>query len=180
LIVTVFLALKGANQYKVKFEGEDNIRIVYNDKRYSSCREINGDDIETFRVGFRVIGKKPVRNPTVTPVTFHEVVRPDYYIKHGILSSPFSQLVQTAEVYPGLTPSCWFNILKHRLNSNFIELCYEGIKLRGIKVRPGQYRLNLVGRGSDSNNNNVTLIISVDDDLNINVDIEGIDYLNSE
>ena len=46
--------LKVASHYKKQIESADNVRLVYNAKRYKACKEIK-DNNEIYRVGIRVI-----------------------------------------------------------------------------------------------------------------------------
>ncbi len=177
LITTCILLLRGANQYKMRLEGKHNIRIVYNDKRYDMCREIEGDT-EIIRAGYRVMGNQPIEDPVIFPSHLFRINNAIDDIKIPIMSTPLSAIVKMDKVHPGNTPLHWVNVFKHKLGSPKIEICYDNYSQEPIQLSDGEYELSLVARGTPSENSVASLFITVSADYVLNIEIEGIDKWN--
>jgi hypothetical protein len=183
LIYVAISALRGANEYKKRLEGEDNIRIVYNEERHSTCREIGrnaGRDVETIRVGYRVIGKKSIDNPVVLPSKLVSVDKAGKYTNIPITPIPLSPLVPAQQVHPGRTIMHWVNVFIHGLDSNVISLLYENQPAQLIVLTTGEYRLDLVARGVSTKGDIGTLILDIDDRNKLHIALEGVDLWSTE
>ena len=177
LIYVAILALKGANKYKKRLEGEDNIRLVYNEERYSTCREIEST-VERIRVGYRVIGKNSVDNPVVLPSQLVHVDKAGKYSQIPITQIPLAPLVSTHQVHPGRTPMYWVNVFIHELGSNVVSLLYENQPPKAIKLTTGRYQLDLVARGASSRGSVGTVgafVIDIDENNKLDIAFEGVD-----
>jgi len=168
------LALRGAARYKKQLETEDNIRLVYNEKRYSACREIELNT-ETIRVGYRVIGKNSIDNPVVFTAQLVRVDKAGKYTQIPILEIPLSPLVSVHQVHPGRTPMHWVNVFLHGLGSNFISLLYENQPAKAIPLTTGQYELTLVARGASSRGNIGTFTIDMNENNELTLAFKGVD-----
>jgi hypothetical protein len=174
LISICLLVLRGASKYRKMQENNDSIRIVYNENKYAACREIS-EDIETIRVGLRVVGKQTVENPVVLPTQLFKEDSDTKSTRIPIVSTPFSAMVSSDKVHSGFSPEYWINLLMHKLNSNEIQLCYDNYPSKPISLSVGRYRLELIARGTPSRTAVGTLYITVSDEYKLNFDFEGLD-----
>lgn len=168
LIVTVFLALNGARKIKNMYE-QKAINLMFNHIIHSTCHEVTRDGIEIFRAGFRSFGLKPVHNPVVIIEYFFRIEDSKTLLDERVPCSSLSMLVPVNTVNQGATPACWFNIFRHRLKSNIIEFCLDGMESYKVELTPATYYLRLVGRGEGVPSTFLNLNVTVDDNFSISV-----------
>ena len=174
----VLRVLRVADRYKALSERVDNIRIVYNESNYSTCREPK-ENREIIRVGYRVIGKQMIEDPIVLASSMFRVDSVGKSTKIPIVSTPLSAMVEMSNVHPGFTPSYWVGVFERILGTPIIELCYRSYQSQPICLSVGRYELNLVAQGTPSRGNFAKLIITIKEDCTLDLAIEGVDVWNT-
>lgn len=174
LVAIILRVLYVADKYKSQSESIVKVRIVYNEKNYPACRKTEGD-VETIRIGYRVIGKQPIENPVVLPSNLFRIDTSVQYTKIPVTQFPLRAMTRINSVQPGLTPSYWVNVFTHKVGSREIEMCYDNYSEEPLLLSPGCYQLGLIARGTPTGNSVATLHVTVNPDYVLDVAIEGVD-----
>lgn len=180
MFVAFLRMLKVASNYKKRIESTDNIRLVYNEKKYKACKERKSDK-EIYRVGIRVIGNEAVESLIIIPTSLVRVDG-DSYQEIQISQIKLHPMTGKTEViYRGFTPSYYVDVFSHAfiaytLGSSSINMCYDDYTDASIELTNGQYELMLSARAKPKTIHMGTMVITMIDG-NINVRIKKWDYL---
>jgi hypothetical protein len=171
-IVVILRVLHTANQYKHLLEAEDSIRIVYSEKYYPACRQKQNNNEEVIRVGVRVIGRNAVENLEVFPSLLSRISKGKKYKRRMInrfaLSSMFPDML-LRPVNPGATPTCFVNLLRHKLGTSEVAFCYRDSPTEYMSLNAGKYELDVRARCQSNQYGFRTLFISFDTQGNLTV-----------
>lgn len=170
LISVIILVLRGASQYKKHMESKDNIRLVYNE-RYLPCRELSFDE-EIIRVGIRTIGIEPVENLIVLPDALERITGRLRYKRIPILQIPLKPMIGKIDrIARGYTPAYYVDVLKHRIGTGQVELCYDNYPSPQISLKASKYELCLIARGTPSESHIRIMTISLDRNYKLGVEL---------
>lgn len=156
--------LKVASDYKKRIESPDNIRFVYNEKRYKPCKQIRDrGSKEIYRVGIRVIGHEPIESLIVIP---DQLIRIDDGSYQAIPTSqiklhPMIDNIET--IYRGLTPAYYVDVFSHVKGRSSINICYDQHIEGDISLKNGQYSLPLIARAKPKTSHMGFLLITMKD-----------------
>lgn len=169
--------LKVASNYKRQMESPDNIRLVYNEKRYKACKEIRDRGAkEIYRVGIRVIGNEAVESLIVVPDELRRV-DDESYKRIPINQIKLHPMVDNnGIVYRGRTPAYYVDVFSHIKGSSRINMCYDKHIEGYIHLPDGEYELYLITRAKPRTNHMGTMIITMNDG-NVDIEIKERDYL---
>jgi hypothetical protein len=168
----ILRVLHTANQYKRLCEVEDKIGIVYSERYYPACRQEQGNGEEVIRVGVRVIGRDAVENLEVFPSLLSRISKVKQYKRRRIsrfaLSSMFPDML-LRPVNPGMTPTCFVNLFRHKLGTCEVAFCYRDCPAEYMSLNVGKYELDVRARGRSSQYGFRTLLVSCDAQGNLTV-----------
>jgi len=179
-VLTILLAtgvilrvLYVANKYKCLLEVEDSIVIVYSESYYPACRQEQDNSEEIIRVGIRVIGREAAENLEVFPSLFYPVPRIKQYkyrrTNRFALSPMFPDML-LRPVNPGRNPTCFVNLLKHKLGTREVAFCYRDCPTEYMSLNIGKYELDVTARDKNKQFGFRMLLVSFDISNNLIVE----------
>lgn len=171
--------LKVAASYKKRIELTDNIRLVYDERRYKACKQVKrweGRDIELYRVGIRVIGSEPVESLVVIPGGLRRVNDESYkeIAMSEVKLHPMTENIET--IYGGLTSGYYVDVFQHEVGYQQIDISYDQHSEKYIRLENGQYELTLIAKGKPRTSHLGTMVITMKDG-HVSVEIKKKDYL---
>ena len=169
LFIALFATLETAYR-KIRELTPKNIGIglVFNETR-PDYKRINKDE-ETYIVGFSAIGGK-IEDPEVF---VHSLFENKPLPRIGI-DIPRMRLAptinyQTTTVSPGVTPTYFVNVFKHKVGQKEIEFCFFNYASEPIKLPRGECQLVLRARGSNLTEEGIIrLLLKLDEHGNLKV-----------
>lgn len=163
LVGIILRVLHTANHYKRLSEVKDKIGIVYNEKYYPACRQERGKE-EVIRVGIRVIGKVAVENLEVFPSHLELIskIKNKRRKINRFALSPMHPDMLSRPVNPGTIPTCFVDLLRHKLGTRKVAFCYRDYPNEYLSLSVGKYELNISARGRSNQHGFKTLFISLD------------------
>jgi len=166
LLFTCVWILHKAAEYRRKTESADNIRFVYNAKRYKPCKQVEtreGGELELYRIGIRGIGNEAVDSLIVFPDTL-ERVDDNSYQRTPISPIPLHPMTgNIGTIYRGFTPSSYVDVLRHIDKAIAIFMCYDDYKEEPVVLANGRYELRLLAKGKPKTSHVGTIIITMSD-----------------
>jgi len=164
LVFTCIWILRKAAEYRRKAESTDNIRFVYDAKRYKPSKQITDRGAkEIHRVGIRVLGNGVVESPIVLPDTL-ERVDDKSYKRMQISQTKLHPMIDSLDpIYGGLTPSYWVDVFSHIIGSSRINMCYDKHTEGDIHLPNGLYELALIARAKPKTRRIGIMVITMTD-----------------
>lgn len=174
LVFTCIWILHKSHEYRRKTESTDNIRFVYNAKRYKPCKEVQitgHAEIELYRIGIRGIGNEAVESLIVFPDTL-ERVDDNSYQRTPISSIPLRPMTGSiGTIYRGVIPSSYVDVFRHVNGTIAIFMCYDSYKEEPVVLANGRYELTLLAKGKPKTSHLGIMVITMADG-DISVEIE--------
>lgn len=145
--------------------GEEVIKILYG-KAIRLCKEVQSDE-EIYRVQVGVRGDEAVDNLEVFPARLSRRERG----KSKQLPIAKSRLAPMADSPVNPRGETYYvNLLRHKISSPEIVLCYKDIPQEPLMLGRGEYLLQLGARGSKGEYGSRVLIIKMDTKNNISIE----------